>query len=112
MCLSCGPARPTPGLAWITRSIEGRPAPFVGELAIRGRHEDLAPALPRWLGELSPLDAERTRLVARAESLDALVALVVCIGRDVEILSPPALADAFAAVAARLSRAAATAGRS
>ena len=92
--------------AWIAQSIEGRPAPCVGELALQGRYEDLAPALPRWLGELSPLDAGRTRLVVRAESLDALVAMVVYVGREVEVLSPPSLAEAFAAVAARLSRAA------
>lgn len=93
--------------AWVARSVEGRPAAFVGELAVRGRYEDLAPALPRWLGELSPLDAERTRVVVRADSLDGLVALAVCVGREVEVLSPPSLAEAFEAVAARLRRAAA-----
>lgn len=92
--------------AWIVQAIEGPRALVVGEVAIEGRYEDLAPALPRWLGELSPLDATRTRLVLRADSLDALVALVVYVGRDVEILSPPSLAAAFTAVAARLRRAA------
>lgn len=92
--------------AYIARAVEGAPAAHVGEVAITGRYDDLLARLPRWLGELRPLDAARARLTVRADSLDGLVALVVHAGCEVEVLSPPSLAEAFARVAARLQRAA------
>ena len=49
-------------------------------------------------------------MTVRVDSLDGLVALVVMLGRDVEILSPPSLAEAFARVAQRLQRAVAVRG--
>lgn len=93
--------------AWVARSVEGRPAAHVAEVAVHGRWEELRATLPHWLGELTPLDESRARLTLRADSLDGLVALVVYTGREVEVLSPPQLREALAAVAARLTNAAA-----
>lgn len=90
---------------YIARTVEGTASAHVGEVSIEGRYDELAVTLPRWLGELAPIDATHTRLTLRADSLDGLVALVVFVGRDVTVLSPPSLAEAFARVAARLQRA-------
>lgn len=96
--------------AYIARTVEGAPTAHVAEVAVEGRCDDLRVALPRWLGELHPMGETRTRVTVRADSVDGLVALVVMLGRDVEILSPPSLAEAFARVAQRLQRAVAVRG--
>jgi hypothetical protein len=70
----------------------------------------MAERLSPWCGVLEPIDQETSQLEIGADTVSMLVAQMLMIGVDFEILDPPDLADACLGVLDRLTRAVASSG--
>lgn len=83
---------------------EGADWPCTGEVVVRLPIDHVAPFVREGLAE--PVDADRTRLVEGAWSWPALAASLCRFDADLEVVGPPELRDAFAALASRAAAAA------
>lgn len=99
------PVFPPEGIeAFVARSISTSPYRIRARLRLEGRVEALRASIPSWLGVLEPETATHSVLVMGGDSIDAMVALVVHVGREFELLEPPELAEAIERAASRLVR--------
>ena len=69
--------------------------------------DELRPLVPPTVGALEPIDASRTMLTTGADDLHVLVFHLAALGVDFVVHEPAALRDEVAAVARRLTAAAA-----
>jgi hypothetical protein len=64
---------------------------------------ELATVVPHWAGALEAEDAHCCVLTTGAHSLEALAAMILCVGRDFEVLNAPAFLPRLREVADRLT---------
>jgi len=99
------PREPPGGVsAYVERSITTSPYRVKARFAVPGEVGALRAVVPSWVGTLEPLSAGRALLTIGGDSLEALVALVLHAGVELELLDPPELAELLEARAARLLR--------
>ncbi len=102
------PRVPPGGIAaYVASSITTAPYRYRATFAVAGTVADLVGVVPSWVGVLEPLSEGRARLTIGGDTLDALVALALHSGVELELLDPPSLAPRLEQQAARLVRAAA-----
>lgn len=99
------PRLPPEGVtAFVARSITASPYRHRARLRVEGDAASLTARIPSWVGALEAESPTHSVLVVGADSLDALVAMVVHAGVEFELLEPPELAEALARTAQRLAR--------
>lgn len=90
---------------YVTRSISLGPYAHRARLKLHVSAKVMADQMPPWCGLLEPIDDHTSQLEVGADTLSMLVAQMLMIGVDFEILDPPDLAEACLGVIQRLSRA-------
>lgn len=89
-----GSDRPVPDPAsYITRSVTRSPYRWVATARVRMSVEDLSDRVSPLAGEVRDLGDGWCELITGAESLDYLVAELVMLGCEVEVLGPPELVE-------------------
>lgn len=102
------PRLPPEGVsAFVARSITASPYRHRARLRLAGTVAELSPRVPSWLGSLEAETPSHCALVVGGDTLDAVVAMIVHLGLDFELVDPPELAEALARTAARLAKGAA-----
>jgi len=95
---------------YVARSISLGPYAHRARLKLHAPAKVMAERLSPWCGLLEPIDQETSQLEIGADTLSMLVAQMLMIGVDFEILDPPDLASACLGVIERLSRAVSSSG--
>lgn len=91
---------------FVARSMTQVPYRYRLRLKLTGSAAELVKRIPSWCGVLEALDEASCALSTGADSIEALVAQVVLIGTDFEILDSRELAPELRKIAERLNRAA------
>lgn len=90
---------------FVARSMTQVPYRYRMRLRLEGSAADLVKRIPSWCGVLEALDDVSCMLSTGADSIEALAAQVVLIGKDFEILDSRELVPALRIIADRLHRA-------
>jgi predicted DNA-binding transcriptional regulator YafY len=99
------PTLPPGGVtAFVARSISTSPYRYHARLRLLGQVASLRERLPSWLGVLEPESDTHSVLLLGGDSLEGMVALVVHVGLDFELIEPPEVAEALERAARRLLR--------
>ena len=88
--------------AYITRSVTRSPYRYVATARVRMDAALLAERVSPLAGEVRELEDGWSELVTGGDSLDYLVAELVMLGTEVEVLDPPELVEHLAALQTRL----------
>jgi predicted DNA-binding transcriptional regulator YafY len=91
---------------FVARSMTQVPYRYRMRVKLAGSAAELVKRIPGWCGVLEALDGASCTLSTGADSIEVLVAQIVLIGADFEILDARELAPELRKIAERLSRAA------
>jgi predicted DNA-binding transcriptional regulator YafY len=101
------PVDPPDPVAFVQEAITRAPYRHQARVELLAPLEEIGPRVPPTVGALTPIDASRTMLTTGADHLDVLVFHLAALGVDFVVHEPDALRDEVAAIARRLTAAAA-----
>lgn len=102
---------PDPDLAaYVLRNVRGVGHRFRARVVVHAPHAEVAPKVPPYAGEVTPIDDASCLLEAGAAWLGGLAVYVASIGVDFTVLGPPEFAEEVRALGERFGRAAAAGG--
>ncbi|MFI7049681.1 helix-turn-helix transcriptional regulator [Streptosporangium sandarakinum] len=104
------PREPPDAAAFVAASVSTGPYAFTARVRLAAPADAVAGHVPPTVGVLEDLTDGTCLLTTGSDSLDALVAHLILIGVEFEVLDPPELADRVRATAQRLTRAACLTG--
>ena len=96
---------PKDAATFVSESIAYEPYAYRARLRLQGSREELARQIPGWLGALEPVDEHNCILSTGAPSAAALLAMMLFVDRDFELLNPRELLPELRKVTARLTHA-------